>query len=160
MVYTRRAGYHIKVDPQVVGDALEKIREKNGGTLTPDAVVTASKPKAAPLHSEFEWDDSVAGHQWRINQARQIVRSVALVDEGVSEAPRAFVSVQGSDEEGRAYVSIEAAMSRDDWREQVLRDALAEALSWQRRYQSFKELAEIHGAIEATAKQLELQEVA
>lgn len=47
-------------------------------TLDPEMVVTAARSKNHPLHPRFEWDDKVAGQQYRIQQARQLIGSVRV----------------------------------------------------------------------------------
>jgi hypothetical protein len=54
-------------------EALER-----SGRVTPDEVVEAAKSKSSPLHSCFDWDDSVAGHKWRLEQARTLIRTVKV----------------------------------------------------------------------------------
>ena len=43
---------------EVIGEALEKIRNSHGDRLKPEDVVAAARPKSNPLHKHFEWDDS------------------------------------------------------------------------------------------------------
>lgn len=62
----------------MVADALFGIYESNGGVLTPKAVVEASRPKGAPLHDRFEWDNRLAGEKYREVQAAQLIRSVHI----------------------------------------------------------------------------------
>ena len=51
------------------------ILERDGRVL-PDDVVAAAREKGSPLHKYFEWDDAKAGHAFRLEQARQLIRSV------------------------------------------------------------------------------------
>ena len=37
-------------------------------------VVQEAKPKSSPIHDEFTWSDKEAGHQYRLGQARQMIR--------------------------------------------------------------------------------------
>ena len=62
-------------------EAIARIRklEASDGTITPQAVLSDAKDPASPLHEHFEWDDSKAAHAHRINQARELIRSVRLV---------------------------------------------------------------------------------
>ena len=46
--------------------------------LTPDIVVEEATAPDHPLHSHFEWDDTVAGQFWRRHQAGQLIRSVTI----------------------------------------------------------------------------------
>jgi hypothetical protein len=58
---------------------LEKIREANGGLLTRPAVEKAARDPRHPFHSQFEWDDSIAGYEYRLIQAGELIRSVTVV---------------------------------------------------------------------------------
>lgn len=55
-------------------EALQAIYADNGNVITPAAVVKASRPVDAPLHSRFEWDDEIAGDRYREVQAAQLIR--------------------------------------------------------------------------------------
>jgi hypothetical protein len=46
------------------------------GQLTPANVVAAASAADHPLHSRFEWDDTVAASQYRLVQARELIRVV------------------------------------------------------------------------------------
>jgi len=37
-------------------------------------IVEEAKPKSSPIHDEFTWNDKEAGHQYRLGQARQLIR--------------------------------------------------------------------------------------
>ena len=66
-------------------------------TVTPELVLEAATPDEHPLHDEFTWDDTEAAHNYRLNEARSLIRSVKIrpVDpEAPSDAVRAFVSVR------------------------------------------------------------------
>lgn len=67
------------IDAGVAHTELERIRAQYG--LTASAVVQQSRPKDAPLHPAFEWDDKAAAEQHRLWQARQIIRAVHVVYE-------------------------------------------------------------------------------
>ena len=63
----------------VVGEELEKIRQNSGGKLLPEVVVDEARSEESPLHPAFEWDDTTAAEEYRIGQARQIIRAVHVV---------------------------------------------------------------------------------
>lgn len=56
---------------------LMRIQERDG-CLRASVLVAESKPKSAPLHSDFEWDDKKAGHEFRLSQARRIIKVTRL----------------------------------------------------------------------------------
>lgn len=65
-------------DEQAVA-ILSEIAAKNSGKLTPDALVSAATDPDHPWHDRFEWDDSKAAHEHRLEQARTLIRSVKVV---------------------------------------------------------------------------------
>jgi hypothetical protein len=76
--YSWKPRVQFPVDPQVAGEELDRIRGHNSGELSPEAVVQAAKEKKSPLHSVFEWDDKKAGHEFRLQQACVLIRSVVV----------------------------------------------------------------------------------
>lgn len=57
---------------------LERIRARNKGILTPDDVVMDARDESSPLHAFFTWDDTEAAHQFRLDQARTLIRNVKV----------------------------------------------------------------------------------
>lgn len=135
------------LDPQVIGEELERIRGSAGG-LTPAIVLDAARRKRSPLHGAFEWDDGTAAESWRMWQARHLVTSVIIERVGKKEAPpvRAFVSVATGS--GRQYVPTVDARNDPFLRKQILDRALSEALAWRQRYQDLAEFSGVVSAIE------------
>ena len=99
-------------DPRAVAiqERLIALRKAHGGRLTPSVVVKDAGKPNSPLHDYFEWNDGRAGAQYRLMQARHLIRSVEVVirtDTAVFEAiayvrdPRAAATEQG-------YVAIES----------------------------------------------------
>lgn len=101
---------------------LERIAATNDGVLTPDAVVKAAEPEESPLHDRFEWDDSVAAHQYRIEQARTLIRSVRVVVTSESRKIETVYYVRNpqAEREEQGYVSLQTLRSDDE----LARDAL------------------------------------
>lgn len=72
-----------------VREALERL--ERDGRLTAAGVLDSARDSASPLHRCFEWDDSVAGERYRLDQARRLIRSVRVeitVEESVIATPR------------------------------------------------------------------------
>lgn len=97
-----RAGARVKgISPDVAGAELERIREE-AGALTPNTIVEQAAPEGAPLHPAFEWDNSVAAHEFRLHQARHLVRAVVVYDQEQPQAEPKSVYVHiNQGEEGR-----------------------------------------------------------
>ncbi len=75
------------LDPNKVGVELERLSIKYDG-LTPAKVVVAAKPKSSPLHQAFTWDDSEAARKMREHEARQLIRSVVIINPDRAEHPQ------------------------------------------------------------------------
>lgn len=94
---------------------LRTIYEKYHG-LEPEVVVSEAEPMNHPLHASFEWDDSVAGHQHRLHQARALIRSVTvrLVEADEDHGPtdvRAYLPVPNAEGRSVYTASQEIAQS-------------------------------------------------
>lgn len=90
---------------------LERIRLDNGGRLTPDAVVAVAQDKKSPLHAAFTWDNDKAGHEYRLWQARQLIKSVTISHDCVAPA---YVNVRIANEQ--YYQRTEVAVKNvDEW---------------------------------------------
>lgn len=86
---------------QVVTE-LKRIYERDGKLRT-TAVVSEAKKKTSPLHPEFEWDDSKAGEEYRLIQARQLIRSVRIerpVGDGSTIKEPMFIHVRNEEGQG------------------------------------------------------------
>lgn len=76
------------------------------GRLTARSVLDAARDPESPLHSMFEWDDEKAADEWRIEQARRLIRTVKLtVEEETIVVPR-YVRDTSLENGEQGYVSI------------------------------------------------------
>ena len=57
---------------------LERIAGQDDGSLTASSVLDASRPKDAPLHQVFEWDNKKAAENYRLQQANTVIRCVTI----------------------------------------------------------------------------------
>lgn len=139
-----------KADPQVFGDALAEITAAAGGRLTPNAVVDSARSENHPLHPHFEWDDALAAESYRLDQARNIIRMVRVVDDQATEGTaRAFFSV--NDKSGVAYRSVTEVKSSADLQMALLRQAERDLDAFSRRY---RDLTDICDLVHAAKKKL------
>ena len=145
-MYRWKEGSRCKGDATVVAESLEAIRQRHHGRLFPVEVVEEARPTTSPLHPEFEWDDTVAAHEYRKEQARGLIRSVIFVQEG-APAIRAFVAVVQEDDQAMSYTHVLHAMESPALKSQVLERAKHDLLDWEQRYHSLEEFATVHHAI-------------
>lgn len=135
---------------QLVGEALADI-ETRDGRVTPTVVVDNARPVDAPLHKAFDWNDETAAENWRLEQARHLIRAVAvrqIGDHSPPEPVRAFVSII-TDDDDREYLSTVTVMGDAEKRARFIARALEEIETWRRRHEAFDELARIFEAIDA-----------
>lgn len=146
MVYEWKAGSRYKVDANTAGAVCEQLEA--AGNLSAKSLLDVSRPIDAPLHSEFEWNDSVAAEKYREDQARCIIRHLVVrMDESTDEPVRSFFKIEQTERE--SYTSVETIMTRKDLRAELLKQAVNELEAFQRKYNTISELS---GVFEATAK--------
>ncbi len=130
-----------------VAQELEIIRKRHRGILRPAEVVAFARDPQTALHAEFEWDDSQAAAEYRLEQARRIIRCIVRVVNEDSAAVRVYASLQKDRRAGDSYRSIHDILNDADLREQLLAQALREAEGWRLRYERLAELKPIVRAI-------------
>lgn len=152
--YAWKAGGRSPVPAQIAGEALIAIQEANGDFFTPASVVFAARPKNAPLHPAFEWNDKKAAAAHREDQARYLIRNIVMVnpEKPKNTAVRAFVSISHTSAEddicAKRYTSTIHAMTDKDLREQVLAQAQSDWRAFARKYAQFLDLAEMAAAFD------------
>ena len=137
-------------DPQVIGEALDQIRVASGGELQPIAVVDAARALDHPLHSHFEWDDSIAAESYRVSQARAIIRIVRVVDPAADDGARAFISI--ASDRGTSYRSLADVRNSADLRDSVLAAAERDLEAFERRYKNLREVLEYVAAAKVAVR--------
>lgn len=133
---------------------LEQIREANGGELQAEAVVEFARNPATALHGRFTWDDTEAARQYRLEQARAVIRVCVTILPQTNESVRTYVSLTSDRiKEGGGYRTTEAVMSVAEQRAELLDQALRELATWQAKYRQVNELAAIFAEAEKLRSQ-------
>jgi hypothetical protein len=137
-------------DPVIVAELRRIAKDIVDGVLLPEEVVRAARPEKSPLHSRFDWEDSEAAHNWRLHQARNLIRVTVtyVIDPRTKESRpmRVFVSLTPDRVEGGYRVTVDVLSDREQ-RKRLLQDALDELERFQAKYAALEELAEIFTAI-------------
>lgn len=131
------------IDTEILEAELQSIYDKEG-ELTPSAVVTAAKPKNHPLHSQFTWDDKDAADQFRLEQARGLIRSVKIVfkrADGEYDDVRSWHSVRRPS--GTSYEPADKVAKDPFLREMALREMQRDWMSFKSKYESFAEFVSL-----------------
>lgn len=139
-------GARFNVDAQAAGEEVERLSRENGGTITAENVVGSAESESSPLHNAFEWDDGLAAKEYRLVQARCLMRSITVIrqdaDEEEEKTIRAFVHTDTE----KAYTSVHRAMSDEELRAEVLKKAWRELQTWRRKYEDLREFSAVISA--------------
>ena len=134
---------------QTVGELCEELERSVEG-LSPRTLLDASRDESAPTHSLFEWDDTKAAENWRLEQASQMIRNLRVVrtdDKQEREAMRdkGFVVTPGRQS---AYVSLDTALHKEEYRNFLIEQAKRDCETFEAKYRRVNELAEVIIAME------------
>lgn len=141
--------------------AIREELEKLGADvlLTPETVVDAARDPSSTLHDQFQWDDSIAGEAYRLQQARALIKRVRVevvrADQTVIHAPVFVRAPEG----GQGYALTQAvAVSAPD-RRQVVLMALAQVRTILKNLAA-QEVDELVEHVDLVAAQLREQQAA
>lgn len=139
-----------------IKDELNYIAKRNNGCVNPEKVLKYAKNPKTALHKKFEWDNKKASHEYRLWQARQVIRvhvSIIEVDNKVIKV-RDFVSLY--DDRGKIGYRLTQDVLNDDQRKrQLLSQARTEFSLMRNRYEMLTILSKHFDNIE---KDLEKEE--
>lgn len=131
-------------DNRAIRAELQTIKDANSdGLLKPDEVVRRAESDESPLHRYFEWADDKAAHQWRLTQARALIRTVEVVmpnDKSESFVPK-FVSLRfDRAKEGGGYREIGDVVNSTKFLEELEQTAKKDIEAVLKRYEALREL--------------------
>lgn len=144
-----------KKSAKLVGEHLELLRQQCKGELTPQDVLADARNPNSPLHAYFEWDDSEAAEQYRLQQARGLIRAVVAVyvsDDKPAVRQKAYVHI--NEPSAPHYRETGHAMSVKSTRDIVLRQAWREFQAWRKRYRDLKEFSDLFDVADEVGKKL------
>ena len=129
-----------KKNAQVIGERLEVIRLSHRGRLNEEDVVEDARDRRALLHRYFEWDDSKAAYEHRLEQARALIRAVIILMP-TGDASRYYQSIKVEDR--AVYMPTTEILETPGYREQLIKNARFEMQSFVERYEQLKRLASV-----------------
>lgn len=140
---------------------LDVLTEANDGILTPDAIVGYARDPETALHRHFEWDDTEAAHQYRLAQARKIIRVCVTVIEPTSSLVRVWVSLPSDrGRGGHGYRTIQAVMQDTERRYELLEMAHRDFDAFRRKYRALQELVPVFEAMDAVMETIRQDQLA
>lgn len=148
-----KTGYRSSSDPAKVYSELERIRKRNGD-LTPEAVVDSARSARSTMHNDFEWDDTVAANEHRLTQARTLLRSIEMRQADSPQIPTRVYEVVTrppvKDQPARkVYTDTREAMADPVLRDEILGNAIRDAIAFRRKYAALQQLSQVHAAMDS-----------
>lgn len=113
-----------------------------------DVVEYARDPETA-LHEWFTWDDGDAAHQYRLWQARRVIKVHVQIVNGHKEPVPVFVNLESTRHQpDGGYRLLSVVMADEELRRELLAQALREANQWRRKYRALKELEPVFASLD------------
>jgi hypothetical protein len=123
-------------------------------TLTSGDLVQAAENPQSAFHGYFTWDNDEAGHQYRLEEARRLIKSYTIYQPDIKAEVQIFTSLDMDRIMGRGYRWTMDAAQDTDLRTELVYTTLKQLMSLESKYRHIVELASIWGAIEETADRL------
>ena len=106
----------------------------------------AKTHKSSELNKCFEWDNTIAGEKWRMQQANNILASISIVVTEKEEPVKAFVNIK-THEEKRVFKSIVKVLNNEDEYQQLLKKAERDFISYKDKYNKLVEIKDLKSII-------------
>jgi hypothetical protein len=132
------------------------------GALNPEAVVAHARNEDSALHSQFEWDDTRAAHQHRLEKARKLIRVAVTVIPAISNSPvKQFISIsalRGTDD--GSYIATVDILSDEHKYAMVMQDVIRSLERLKYQYAYIRELNPVWTAIDKAVAKVKLPKAA
>jgi hypothetical protein len=117
----------------------------------------AANHRQSDLAKQLEWDNRVAGKQYRINQIRQLIVSLKIT---MGNGTKRFysLSIDRGNKKGGGYRDISDIMKSKTLYEILLQDALNDLQRMQEQYERLRELQPIWKEAEKIRKRKKTKE--
>lgn len=122
--------------------------EERDGVLKPESVIEFARNKKTELHKEFDWNDTTAAHQWRLQQARILIKTIVTILPDNKDRQVKVKAYYHFDAPENGYISMVRVMSDTELKDRMLADAKKELDEFRKKYNTLKELADVLIAID------------
>lgn len=113
--------------------AIEQCRDEDGH-VKPAVVVEHARDDQSPLHELFTWDDTEAAHNFRLMQARWVIRATVKILPRTQQVVRAYISLPADRKSGIGYRSHDEVMNNEVLRRQHAQLGYKALKQWQLAY--------------------------
>lgn len=146
-------GARYELTPEIDRE-IQDIEAANNGKLHAELLIDAAQNPQSSFHDKFEWDDTVAGHEWRKVQARHLITAFRIIHPETKVEIQAFTSLEVDRVSGGGYRRTEQVLQSKDLRVEMVWTALHQLMQLEAKYHYIQELARIWGAVEQTKEEL------
>lgn len=122
----------------IIEGELRRLWDRDG-FLTPAQVLSEASSPESLLHQRFDWDDTTAAAKYRLDQARQLIRSCKIT---IETKPDTFVRVRSFVSVPDTYMPTEEALSDPATRDVVMQQALREIQTLRLKYRGLVDFDE------------------
>lgn len=133
--------YYAAIPAEVAAAEFERLKDLNGGELTPRMVLDSARDPESPLHKAFNWDDASAAERYRLSQARRLISKLVIIREGSPEP--AIVHVSLKTDEGRSFREAREVAKSEPLKKLLLQQAGKEFKAMRQRYNKLRELEKV-----------------
>lgn len=105
------------------------------GAILANTVVEEASDKDHPLHSSFVWDNSKAGHLYRLEQANRMIRTVkiaSVTSTGQCVQVRSFVNIP-SERRETTYMPISVVKADDRLKSELVNQYVKDLRAYAQR---------------------------
>ena len=135
-----------KQDANIVGEELKTLADQDN--LCPESVLEVARNKSNPLHSLFEWIDTIAAENYRLSQARQIIQQVVIVNENPNREVREVRAFVTESKNNGHYQLITTVIADPDKYQVLLKRAKMELQMFKEKYKDLVEFQELFTEID------------
>lgn len=154
VIYEFKKGSRINLNAEKTYEELQIIKSNNIENMLepPEVVEYARNNPQSELHKGFEWNDSKAAEQYRLQQARQIIYNIRIIqvedDVNVDVAKTVeYIPYTHLDTISGYKSTIEVYKNEEDY-EQLKQQAYRDLLYWSKKYNNIVEFKQIFEDIE------------
>ena len=138
---------------------ITRLIDKNDGRLTTDYLVDYARANPeSPLYACFTWDDTAAAVQWRLEQAKNLMRTYKVryeLGEDKAVTIRGLVSLPSDRGPEHLYRSVVRVLSNEDQTAEMIGQAKRELHAFRTKYEALERLGKMPGVFAAIGDALD-----
>jgi hypothetical protein len=151
VTYIKVKGSRVKGNAQAIGEVIEDLKKQFGGKVPPRELVKVARDPKNPCHANFTWDNKKAADEFRLDQARHLLRSIIIMEvtrEEVIVRPNVVCSRYGG-QATQPYKDFLEVMKNPAERALYLECSFREFEAFRKKYERLAEWKAVFDAYDA-----------